>query len=151
MPKQPINTIQYIPKKQTETNDFLMRYLKNEFNIEEKHIVKLIVEYKTQLEKLDICVLRCVSNSLYQSEFITQFISSLQDKIPCVYSKSWDHQMGYWASGHDIRFSYALYHNDKIWIKEQLGNKLFYKLENVIDINGIKLKDSNHYDRNFRD
>lgn len=146
-----INIYQYIPKKIKQTNEFLMKYFFNKFNIKEKYIIKLIINYKTTLENLDFCMLGCVDDASNQSEFITQFTTSVKKKILCIYSKSWDHQMSYWATGHDIRFSYALYHNDKIWIRHKLGNEFFNKLENVIDINGIKLKDSNHHYRNYSD
>ena len=146
-----INIIQYTPKNLKETNDFLVEYLRNVFNIEEENITKIIIEYKTNFEKRDICLLKSVNDALYESKFITQFLFSLRNNIPCIYSRSWDHQMGYWATGHDIRFSYALYNNDKISIRDQLGHHTFEKLQNIIDINGIKLKDSNYRHRNYRD
>ena len=146
-----MNAIEYTSKKTQKANEFLNNYLMEKFHVEEKNIITMVIDYKTQFEKLDICYLPHVGDALYQSEFVKAFKDALKNNQACIYDGSWDHQMGYWATGHDIRFSYALYHDDKIWIRSQLGETRFRKLMEVIDENGTKLMNSNHQHRNYQD
>lgn len=146
-----IQTFNYCTKEVQKTNQFLINYLHDEFDVEEENIVHILIDYKHQMEKLDICYIRPMTCALYQSRFVDDFKMALEQNKPCIYKGSWDSQMGYWATGHDIRFSYALYHDDKIRIRWTLGEKLFYKLQDVRDRDGKRLRYSNHEHRNYRD
>lgn len=115
----------------------------------ENGISKIILHYKFIFDN-DCLELPFISAYDFNKRFIT-FFNMHYLKTSFIYPYSWDSQMSYRNTGHDIRTSFALFTNDEINIRKLIGEKKFELLLDVPDENSVLLKNSNHYYRNYID
>ena len=146
-----INVRKYLKRNVNKANEFLHDHLTETYKIKEVNIITMIIQYKTEFEKLDVCYLSKVDHDGEGNRLVEQFTKALNERRPVIYSGSWEDEMSYHDTGHYIRFSYALYHNKFITIKTKLGLDKFLQLEDVIDKDGIRLEYSNWYHPNHID